>query len=53
MIVVFVVFAAISALAAWLLPYAAPGIGIDMMLIYGLLAVITAVLGLLRRRKPR
>ena len=53
MVVVFIVFAALAALAALLMPHAAPGIGIDMMLIYGLMAVATAVLGLLRRRKPR
>lgn len=50
MVVVFATFGAIAALAAWLLPHAAGGIGIDMMLIYGVFAVIAATLGLLRRR---
>ena len=50
MVVVFVVFAALSWLASRLMPHLASGLGIDMMLIYLLLAVIVALYGLFKRR---
>ncbi len=47
MTLVFTAFAAIAALATLVLPHLAHGIGIDMMLIYLALAVLSGLLGLL------
>ncbi len=48
MTLVFTAFAALAALAALLLPHLARGLGLDMMLIYLLLAVVSGLFGLLR-----
>nr|WP_321986490.1 hypothetical protein [uncultured Lichenicoccus sp.] len=47
MMLIFIVFAAISAVLWALMPHIAGGVAMDMMLIYLLLAVISALLGLL------
>ncbi len=47
MTLVFSAFAALAALAALLLPHLARGIGLDMMLIYLLLAVLSGLFALL------
>ena len=50
MTVIFTAFAAISLLASACLPHLARGLGLDMMLAYLLLAVLSAMIGLLRGR---
>ncbi len=52
MILVFAVFAALSGLVSLLLPHMAGGLGVDMMLIYLLLALLCAVFGLFKRKGP-
>ena len=47
MMVVFTAFAAVAALATLALPHLAHGIGVDMMLIYLTLAVLSGLLGIL------
>ena len=47
MMVIFTVFAAIAAVLWALMPHIAGGVALDMMLIYLLLAVLSACLGLL------
>jgi len=49
MFLIFLAFAAVAALFWAFAPYIAGGIGADMMLIYLSLAVIAALLALLRR----
>jgi hypothetical protein len=49
MTVIFTVFALLAGLASLLLPHVAPGLGVDMMLAYLGLALISAVLGLISR----
>jgi hypothetical protein len=53
MTVIFTVFALLAGLASLLMPHIAPGLGLDMMLAYLALALISAVLGLLRRPARR
>lgn len=50
MTLVFTTFAILAFLARCLLPHLAAGLGIDMMLVYLALAVLSALLTLLRRR---
>jgi TRAP-type C4-dicarboxylate transport system permease small subunit len=49
MTLVFVVFALVSGLASRLFWHLAPGLGIDMMLVYLALAVLSALVGLVSR----
>ena len=54
MTVIFTVFAAIAFLLSICLPHLGQGIGVDMMLAYLLLAVLSALIGILRSRSsPR
>ena len=50
MTLVFVAFAAVAGLASQLLWHLAPGLGIDMMLIYLALATLAALITLVSRR---
>ncbi len=53
MVLVFCSFGLLALLAALLMPHLAGGIGVDMALVYLLMAVIAAVFGVLRRPRPR
>ena len=51
MTVVFTLFAAVAALAGWLSPHTVHRLGYRMMVIYLVLAGLTALIGLLRRAR--
>ena len=53
MVLVFTAFAALSGLVSLLFPHLAGGLGEDMTLIYLLLALLCAMLRLLKRGGPR
>ncbi len=50
MTLVFAVFAAVAGLASLVLWHLAPGLGLDMMLIYLTLATLSALITLVSRR---
>ncbi len=53
MTLVFLAFAVVSWLASQFLWHLAPGLGIDMMLAYLALAVLSALIALISRSPPR